>query len=89
MEEEVAAVPAVAVDGVVKMFATRTCPNCKQAEKLLQEAGIPFEKLMAEEHGDEVARLGICQAPTLVVGEAEEKFVGVAAVRKFIESRKA
>ena len=25
------------MDGVVKMFATRTCPNCKQAEKLLQE----------------------------------------------------
>ena len=28
--------------GEVKLFATRTCPNCKQAEKLLTEAGIPF-----------------------------------------------
>ena len=88
-EEVVAAAPVAPVDGVVKMFATRTCPNCKQAEKLLQEAGIAYEKLMAEEHGDEVVRLGIRQAPTLVVGESEKKFVGVAAVRKFIESRKA
>ena len=70
--------------GEVKLFATRTCPNCKQAEKLLTEAGIPFTRLLAEENGEEAARLGIRQAPTLVVGSEEDKYVGLGAVRKFI-----
>ena len=70
--------------GTVKLFATRTCPNCKQAEKLLTEAGIPFTRLLAEENGEEAARLGIRQAPTLVVGDGEDKYVGLGAVRKFI-----
>ena len=70
--------------GEVKLFATRTCPNCKQAEKLLTEAGIPFTRLLAEENGEEAARLGIRLAPTLVVGSEEDKYVGLGAVRKFI-----
>ena len=70
--------------GEVKLFATRTCPNCKQAEKLLTEAGIPFTRLLAEENGEEAAHLGIRQAPTLVVGSEEDKYVGLGAVRKFI-----
>ena len=70
--------------GEVKLFATRTCPNCKQAEKLLTEAGSPFTRLLAEENGEEAARLGIRQAPTLVVGSEEDKYVGLGAVRKFI-----
>ena len=70
--------------GEVKLFATRTCPNCKQAEKLLTEAGIPVTRLLAEENGEEAARLGIRQAPTLVVGSEEDKYVGLGAVRKFI-----
>ena len=76
--------PAGNACGTVKLFATRTCPNCKQAEKLLTEAGIPFTRLLAEENGEEAARLGIRQAPTLVVGDAEDKYVGLGAVRKFI-----
>ena len=76
--------PAANACGTVKLFATRTCPNCKQAEKLLTEAGIPFTRLLAEENGDEAARLGIRQAPTLVVGDGEDKYVGLGAVRKFI-----
>ena len=76
--------PAANACGTVKLFATRTCPNCKQAEKLLAEAGIPFTRLLAEENGDEAARLGIRQAPTLVVGDGEDKYVGLGAVRKFI-----
>ena len=75
--------------GTVKLFATRTCPNCKQAEKLLAEAGIPFTRLLAEENGEEAARLGIRQAPTLVVGDSEDKFVGLGAVRKFIAEHNA
>ena len=27
-----------------------TCPNCRQAERLLQQAGLPYQKVLAEEH---------------------------------------
>ncbi len=71
---------------IVVMFATRTCPNCSQAEKLLNEAGIRFTKLLAEENIDLVKKLGIRQAPTLIVGSGNSarRIVGVGAVKEFI-----
>ena len=88
IEPEQPAVPAAETEdnvcGQVKLFATRTCPNCKQAEKLLTAAGVPFTRLLAEENGEEVSRLGIRQAPTLVVGAEEDKYVGLSGVREFI-----
>ena len=70
----------------MKLFATRTCPNCKQAEKLLAEAGIPFTRLLAEENGEEAARLGIRQAPTLVIASdgAIEKYAGLPEIKKYL-----
>nr|MCR4936047.1 hypothetical protein [Oscillospiraceae bacterium] len=76
----------VAADELL-MFATKTCPNCRQADKLLTEAGIPYRKLLVEEHGDEARRLGVRQAPTLVRGD-RILGVGVAAVRRFIQEEK-
>ena len=75
-------------DGTLRLFATRTCPNCRQAEKLLQEAGIPFTKLLAEENESLASSLGIRQAPTLVIGpdSAAEKIVGLGAVRRYIST---
>ena len=70
------------------LFATRTCPNCKQAEKLLSDAGIAFKKLLAEENAELVNKLQIRQAPTLV-DEKGEKLVGLNAVRQFISGRKS
>ena len=70
----------------VRLFATKTCPKCKQAEKMLTEAGIEYVKLLAEENADLASKLGIRQAPTLVVGDDENavKIVGLNDVRKFI-----
>ena len=68
------------------LFATRTCPNCRQAETLLQKAGIPYTKVLAEESPELAMRYGIRQAPTLVVvGDGEpSKVVGLGPVKKFI-----
>ena len=78
------AAPAAAE--ALRLFATRTCPNCRQAEKLLQEAGIPYTKLLAEENAELAGALGIRQAPTLVAGsdDAAVKMVGLGAVRRYI-----
>lgn len=71
----------------VLLFATKTCPNCKVADALLTKAGIPFEKVIADDAPDAVKAYGIKQAPTLIVeqdGESE-KIVNLSNIKKFIE----
>ena len=82
---------AVASEGEkLLLFATRTCPNCSQATQMLDEAGIRYEKIYAEEQRDLARKYGIMQAPTLVSDDGSEvnKFRGVGAVREFIEKVK-
>jgi len=76
--------------GELLLFATRTCPNCAQAERLLEEAGLPFRKVLAEENPDLAVRYGIRQAPTLVMddGQAPVRVVGLGNVRKFIQDNR-
>ena len=79
---------AVASEGEkLLLFATHTCPNCAQATQMLDEAGIRYEKIYAEEQRDLARKYGIMQAPTLVSDDGSEvnKFRGVGAVREFIE----
>lgn len=64
------------------LVTTSTCPNCKQAEKILKEANIAFKKVLAEDNAELVNRLGIIQAPTLVKGD--EKYSGLSDIYKFI-----
>ena len=74
----------------LRLFATHTCPNCAQAEKLLREAGIAYEKIYAEENRDLARKYGILQAPTLV-SEANGtvvKYRGVSDIIDFIANRK-
>ena len=69
----------------VELFATKTCPNCKQAEQLLDAADIRYTVRFAEENRDAVRALGIRQAPTLVAGG--QKWTGVSGVREFIATK--
>ena len=84
--EEEKVLPAQTVCDDLLLFATRTCPNCAQAEKLLQNAGLAFTKLLAEENSELAKSLGIRQAPTLVVGQ--EKITGLGPIRKYINNHK-
>ena len=79
---------AASVSGTF-LFATKTCPNCKMAAMFLEKAGIPFEKVYADENVELVERFGIKQAPTLVVaedGNEIEKAVNLSNIRKYIET---
>ncbi len=73
------------------LFATPTCPNCKLAAALLDKAGIPYVKMIAEEHPDLVEKYGVKQAPTLVMvsGDSFEKFRGVSDIKGYLTSVKA
>jgi len=64
------------------LVTTSTCPNCKQAEKILKEATIAYKKVLAEDNAELVNRLGIMQAPTLVNGD--KKYSGLSDIYKFV-----
>ncbi len=72
----------------IMLFATRTCPNCKIAVTLLEKAGVPFEKIIADENPDLTQKYGVKQAPTLVVDDSKtvEKIAGAGAIRAFADA---
>ena len=76
---------AVQMSEATELYATKTCPNCKQAEQLLDAAGVCYTVRFAEENRDAVRALGIRQAPTLVSGG--QKWAGVSGVRAFLAAR--
>ena len=72
----------------IMLFATKTCPNCKMASKFLDDTGIVYEKIYAEDNPDLARRYDIKKAPTLVVetGNGIEKIVDVPGIKKFTQS---
>ncbi len=49
------------------LFVTKTCPNCRIVKAMLEDEGIAYEVIDADEAPELVAKYGINQAPTLVV----------------------
>ena len=74
------------VEKKIMLFATKTCPNCKIAVKLLDKAGIKYEKLYVEDDPDLAKELGLRQAPTLIVNtdNGYEKIVNVSNIKKYL-----
>ncbi|MBQ4150415.1 MAG: ribonucleoside triphosphate reductase [Clostridia bacterium] len=81
----------VSAESRVILFTTKTCPNCKIAAKLLEDAGVEFEKLYVEENKEMATELGLKQVPALIVanGDRVQKYMNVVGVREFIAQRGA
>lgn len=76
----------------IYLVATRTCPNCKFAAAQMDEAGISFEELLAEENVELAQRYSIMQAPTLLEVATDgtvQVLSGAAAVFHRINEMKA
>ena len=73
-------------DSKAMLFTTKTCPNCKAAKAYLDEAGIEYTVIDAEEEMDLALKFDIMQAPTLVVSNngEYEKFANLSNIRRFI-----
>ena len=58
-----------------------------RAERFLQKAGVIYEKRLANENPELVAKYGITQAPTLVVisGDSFEKIPNLSNIKAFTE----
>lgn len=70
------------------LVTTRTCPNCRQVEALLQKQGILYEKMLAEEHPKLMEEYGVRQAPTLLIEEETAKpklIAGVGSIQRFMK----
>ena len=77
-------------DGSLLLFVTPTCPNCRAATMMLDKAGVPYQKLYAQENRELALRYGIRQAPTLAVtnGETVQRHVGVSDIKRFLQAQK-
>ena len=69
------------------LFTTKTCPKCRMAKMFLDNAGISYETLLAEENADLAAAYGIKEAPTLVVlsGDKAEKIANPSNIKAFCD----
>ena len=63
--------PTAAAEGMeLMLFTTRTCPNCRQAESLLQRRTSPTARWWREESPELATRYGVRQAPHPGTGRA-------------------
>ena len=77
-------------DEKILLFTTKTCPNCKIAKKLLNDAGIEYVLIDAEEQVELTRQYNIKKAPTLLVpnGSTLERYENVSLIQKYIEEHK-
>ncbi len=71
----------------ILLFKTKTCPNCRIAEAMLQKASIQYEAVDAMENEELARRFEIMQAPTLVYvhdGNADI-YANASNIQKFID----
>lgn len=75
----------------VILVTTKTCPNCQAAKNYLNQAGIEYDVILADEaDGAEIAvQYSISSAPTLIVksGEEAELYSNVSNIRAYIGKR--
>ena len=86
-KEEVKAVEEkVMTGGKLLLFTTKTCPNCRQAEKMMNEKGIKYEVIDASENEELVNKYNVMAAPTLVITDGQDvsKYNGIVDVQKYI-----
>ena len=65
------------------LFTTKTCPNCKVANALLEKAGVDFEKLYVEDNKDLAMSYGFKQVPAFITTSGEQ-FVGVPEIKTYL-----
>ena len=75
--------------GIV-LFARKQCPKCQTSKIMLDKAGIEYSVIDAEENKELTLKMGVKEAPTLVVpnGDVYEKYANPSEIRGYIEALK-
>ena len=83
------AAPTVASepDGLI-LFTTKTCPKCRMAKMFLDQAGLQYEVVVAEDSPELCKEYEIKEAPTLVVlsGDEVKKVSNPSNIKAFCET---
>ena len=84
-----AAANSVCAADKLTLFTTTTCPNCRIAKRFLDDAGIEYDVVVADQDEAKAREFDIRQAPTLVIssGAEAEKLAGISAIRKYIDGK--
>lgn len=56
----------------ILLVTTHNCPKCHEAMKKLDTAGVDYKLTAAEENAEYVEKLGIREAPTIIVRPEDE-----------------
>jgi len=82
-------IPVVKADKLY-LFTTKTCPNCPTAKKFLNDAGIEYEVIDANDNPEMARRFSVMQAPTLVCAgdKTFAKHAGVPNIIKWTNENK-
>lgn len=69
------------------LFTTKTCPNCHLAKSILDDAGVTYRVVDAEENSDLVENYKVRQAPTLIVVHDGliSQFANASNIKKYAE----
>ncbi|MBE6010364.1 MAG: ribonucleoside triphosphate reductase [Lachnospiraceae bacterium] len=73
----------------VMLFKTPTCPNCKVACAMLDQANVDYVTIDATQEPDLAEKFDIMQAPTLIIqdGDTFQKFRGVSDIKGWLMNR--
>ena len=87
--EQEAAAAVETAQAAVYLFTTNTCPNCGMAKSILDEAGVDYRVIDAEENDELVREYGVMQAPTLIIvdGDQVSRFANASNIRRYAEQR--
>ena len=77
----------VAAPDRLLLFTTKTCPKCRMAKMFLDQAGIGYETLLAEENAELSKTYGIKEAPTIVVikGNVAELVANPSNIKAYVD----
>ncbi|MCD8204812.1 MAG: ribonucleoside triphosphate reductase [Coprobacillus sp.] len=77
-------------DDRIILFTTKTCPKCMMAKSMLEEEGVEYESIDAEENAYLTKSYNIKSAPTLVVKEngITSFYNNPSDIRKYLDERK-
>lgn len=84
IEEDAQQAPAQTVVQPM-LFTTHTCPNCQIAIRALDQAGIQYVQVYAEDQPELAKQLGIVAAPTLVLSDGKQ-IAGASNILKHVRT---
>ena len=84
IEEDAQQAPAQTVVQPM-LFTTHTCPNCQIAIRALDQAGIQYVQVYAEDQPELAKQLGIVAAPTLVLPDGKQ-IAGASNILKHVRT---